>query len=133
MSDRSDLSLTVPADLVERVADLVAERVAELVADRLDGDPAQQEPPRLLSTAEAAAWFGRSERWVRDRKKDGTLPWVRLDGGPSAFRLEDLRAFAEARRIACDPTTDGRAKLNGGRDGEESATDPPAGPPKDVV
>jgi hypothetical protein len=97
------LGLTILAEIVERVA----LRVAELVAEQLHA-PASAEPWKLLSTAEVAAALGRSERWVRDRRKDGSLPWVRLDGGPPAFRLEDVHAFAEARRIACDPINERR-------------------------
>jgi hypothetical protein len=35
--------------------------------------------------------------------KRGDLSYVRLDGGAFAFELEDVRAFARERRIACSP------------------------------
>lgn len=97
--DSSDGSRTGNAEaLLELVADLVAARVA----DRLRPESQNATPIedwRLLSIAEAAERMGRSTRWVRDRAKRGDLPYVRLDGGALAFDVDDLRAFALARRI----------------------------------
>src|SRR5439155_20157514 len=84
--------------------DALLDRFAKRLADELDAR--RQEPaaaPRdergLYSLAEAAAWFGRSERWVRERVKRGELRHVKLDGGALAFRLEDLQAFVDARLV----------------------------------
>lgn len=92
------LTLTIPDEELERLA----VRVAELVTDRLAA-PGPERPPALFSTEQAATWFGRSTRWVRERMKAGELAYVRLDGGPPRFQLEDLRRFADERRIACNP------------------------------
>jgi excisionase family DNA binding protein len=92
------LALVVPEELVEQVA----VRVAELVLERLPAQ-ATEEPWHLLGVEEAARRLGRSTRWVRERVKHGELTHVRLDGGGLAFELDDLRAFARERRIACTP------------------------------
>jgi hypothetical protein len=81
-------------ELVERISD----RVAEKLQRDHPHDPDQQ-PWRLLTLEQAADRLGRSERWVRARVKEGTLTVVRLDGGALAFELDDLRAFAQARRV----------------------------------
>lgn len=88
------LEITVGDELVEQIA----ERVVALVVERLPVDGAAE--PGLMTLKEAAAYFGRCERWVSDRRRDGSLPWVRLDGGPYSFLRDDLEAFARARRIA---------------------------------
>jgi hypothetical protein len=92
MTERDLLTLAVPPELVE----LIVGRVAEIVAGSLEIAP-PPDPWRLLSTADVAAALGRSERWVRDHKD--AIGWVRLDGGPPRFRMEDVQAFADARRI----------------------------------
>jgi excisionase family DNA binding protein len=85
--------------LVDEVVDRLTERLRPLLAPV----PAEQSAPwRLLTTEEAAARFGRSERWVRDRVKRGELAYVRLDGGALAFDEDDLRAFAQARRVSAE-------------------------------
>ncbi len=84
--------------LAALVAAAVAPRLAELVAARMPA-PVLPEPWRLLDVAGVSAMLGRSERWVRDRAKDGSLPRVRLDGGPLAFDIDDVKAFARERRI----------------------------------
>jgi excisionase family DNA binding protein len=93
MSARVELAL--PDELIEAIA----ERVVALVVEQLRAGVAA-EPDRLCTLEEAADYFGRSTRWVRDRVRDGSLPWVRLDGGPLRFLRDDLEAFARARRIA---------------------------------
>jgi excisionase family DNA binding protein len=87
--------------LVEELAEEITARVVEA----LRAKPVTQVEPEgwcLLTTEEAADRLGRSERWVRARVKDGTLPWIRLDEGPLRFRLEDLRAFAAERRVPAE-------------------------------
>jgi excisionase family DNA binding protein len=106
-----------------RILQQLLEELAELVAERFDVSAAaavEGEPWRLLNLEEAAARLGRSERWVRERVKRGDLPHVRLDGGALAFELDDLRAFAEARRVSAsearalpDCFQDGRGGCNG--------------------
>jgi predicted DNA-binding transcriptional regulator AlpA len=92
---------------VSELAERIAVRVAEIVAERMPA-PTSEEPWRLLTTAEVAAALGRSTKWVLNRKKDGTLPWVRLDSGRPGFKLEDVQAFADARRIAVNDAGEGR-------------------------
>jgi hypothetical protein len=87
---RDGLLELVLADLVERVAS----RLAELQPAHVES-----EPWRLLTSAEAACCFGRSERWLRDRVRKGEIAVVRLDGGAPMFALEDVQAFAAAHRI----------------------------------
>jgi hypothetical protein len=80
-------------ELVERISDRVVEKLASIP------QPDDAEPWKLLNLEEAAARLGRSERWIRERVKRGDLVSVRLDGGALSFELEDLRAFAQARRV----------------------------------
>ena len=98
-----------PAPLAEVVDLLLDQLTANIVAALACELPtAQPQPPAwaLLNVQEAAARFHRSTRWVREQAKRGQLPFIRLDGGALAFELEDIQAFARARRIpADDPTT----------------------------
>lgn len=92
----------MPVDAVGQLLDELVERLAARLEAALSPDPAEHggaEAWRLLKLDEAAAILGRSERWVRERVKGGELPHVRLDGGALAFQLEDLQAFAAARRV----------------------------------
>lgn len=91
-----------PALLDELVVLLAAELAPRVAAELRESlaSTAVAESWRLLDVDEAAACVGRSTRWVRERTKRGELPFVRLDGGALAFELDDLRAFAQARRIA---------------------------------
>lgn len=80
--------------------ELIAAELAPRLAADLAGQAAHREeaePWRLLTLEEAAARLGRSTRWLRDRKEQ--IGYVRLDGGALSFRLEDLQAFAEQRRV----------------------------------
>lgn len=97
--------MSAPANAVDAMLELVADQVAtRVLAELEDRSPATaDEPWRLLTLEDAAARLGRSTRWLRDRVKRGDLPYVRLDGGAFAFELDDLRAFALERRIACTP------------------------------
>jgi excisionase family DNA binding protein len=105
--------VTLPPELIGQVVDelaaAVASRVAaELAAAGLSGERSVGEPWRLLPLEEAASRLGRSERWVRERVRRGELVSVRPDGGRLMFELEDLRAFAAARRVA--PAENGAAR-----------------------
>src|SRR4051794_8390177 len=93
----------VPAGVLNVFVAAVAAEVAERVLVELDARaPVEQEPWRLLKLEEVVQRLGRSERWVRSRVKRGELTVVRLDGGALAFDLEDVKAFARARRVAVD-------------------------------
>ena len=83
----------------------LAQRVAELLAERGQSPP-PGEPWRLLGVDEVAAVLGRSRRWVHGAVKERGLPHIRLDGGALAFDLEDVRAWALARRV---PAAEGEA------------------------
>jgi hypothetical protein len=92
----------VTADLLGQFVEEVAAAVADRVVHALTAEPAETRPVtewRLLTTEEVSRVLNRSTRWVRERAKAGDLPWVRLDSGPLAFRLEDVQAFARARRV----------------------------------
>jgi excisionase family DNA binding protein len=93
----TELTLHVPDELVDAIARRVVAEFAAVPQAEAGG-----EPWRLLNVEEAAARLGRSTRWVRERAKRGELPSVRLDGGALAFDVEDLRAFARARRVGPD-------------------------------
>jgi excisionase family DNA binding protein len=82
---------------VNAIADLIAERVAEQLQSQLAAPPA--EAWRLVSVDEIANILGRSKRWVHGAVKERGLPYIRLDGGALAFSIEDVRAWAEARRV----------------------------------
>lgn len=51
-----------------------------------------------LSTKEAAAWIGESERTIRRAKAEGKLnPKKRKErGGPEFYRISELRAWVES-------------------------------------
>jgi hypothetical protein len=87
--------------LLEQLVALVADEIVLRLGPTLptSAPPAAEEPWHLLGVEEAGARLGRSTRWVRERAKRGELPFVRLDGGALAFDLDDLRAFARARRV----------------------------------
>ena len=106
-----------PELLDQFVAELVsalAPRVAAELASQMPV-PAAAESWRLLNVDEAAAALGRSTRWVRQKAKDGSLPYVRLDGGSLRFEVDDLRAFAMDRRVSAErgETLAGRLRLLG--------------------
>jgi predicted DNA-binding transcriptional regulator AlpA len=88
--------------LLAELADEVAARVLASLEQAPRSTSVEAEPWHLLDVEETAARLGRSTRWIRDRAKAGELPWIRLDGGALAFDLEDVRAFAAARRVALD-------------------------------
>lgn len=93
-----DLAFTLPAEVLEAIAEQLAPRIVAQLDGRLPATAAEYgEPWRLLTLKEAAARLGRSERWVRERKEQ--IGYVRLDGGALAFDVEDLQAFARERRV----------------------------------
>lgn len=107
--------MTLPPELLDQVVESVADRVAQRVLERLNAAPpgpmVEGDGWRLWSLAETAGRLGRSTRWVREQKDRGALPFVRLDGGALAFLPDDVRAFAEARRIAADRGRNERGPL----------------------
>jgi hypothetical protein len=97
--------VTVTASLIEELVRAVAAELAPRIAAEFESAvPSERdgESWRLLDVDETARKLGRSTRWVRDRAKRGELPFIRLDGGPLAFDLDDVRAFASARRVPDD-------------------------------
>lgn len=103
--------------LVEALAVELAPRVAAELTSLKDGEHEPvEEPWRLLNLEEAAARLGRSPRWVREQVKRGNLPRVRLDGAALAFDLDDLRAFAAARRIPAERVNPLAVRLQGNGD-----------------
>jgi predicted DNA-binding transcriptional regulator AlpA len=105
--------------LTEQLVAAFAEELAPLLAAELAAQlpqPATAEPWHLLNLEQAAERLGRSARWIRERAKRGDLPFVRLDGGALAFEEADLRAFAQARRIAAEEPEALAARLQAGRD-----------------
>jgi excisionase family DNA binding protein len=101
---RAASTVVLPPEPVGQFLDLVVERLARRIAAEFatalpQAEP-ESEPWRLLNVDEVATRLGRSTRWVRDRAKRGQLPFVRLDGGALAFELEDVQAFAQARRVS---------------------------------
>ena len=96
--------MTPSQAFVDELVALVVERLAPAISSELATTlemrtSLQSEPWRLLDLEEAAQRLGRSTRWIRERVKRGELASVRLDGGALAFDLDDLHAFAAARRI----------------------------------
>jgi excisionase family DNA binding protein len=126
-------------ELLDSFLDLVVDRLvpplAAELATTLSQVQSETEPWRLLNVDEAAARLGRSSRWVRERAKRGQLAFVRLDGGALAFELEDVQAFAGARRISAGEPTALAQRLHIGRnpalregsERPERATDPEVG------
>jgi predicted DNA-binding transcriptional regulator AlpA len=124
---------TLPADalavLVDLLANAVAARVAAIVLDAMTasgqatsqaGTRPSPEAWRLLNVAQVAELLGRSPRWVHGAVKDKGLPYIRLDGGALAFDVDDVRAWARARRVpeAGPSMLSGRCQVpaNGRRD-----------------
>jgi hypothetical protein len=96
-------ALTLPVELVEALVAELADALAPRIAAEFAAVGAASGPGesgwRLLTLEQAAQALTRSTRWVRERVKRGDLAHVRLDGGALAFRVEDLEAFADARRV----------------------------------
>jgi hypothetical protein len=101
----------VSADL-ERLlvgfTDAIAQRVASRLAEELPPSPAVEPEWRLVDETTAAALLGRSPRWLRERRRAGALPWIKLDGRGAMYDVDDLRAFAAARRVPSAAELDGR-------------------------
>lgn len=118
--------------LLDLLVEDVAARIAADVTNRLAPEMPESRPWHLLDVEETADRLGRSTRWVRERAKQGELPFVRLDGGALAFELEDIQTFALARRISADEPAALAARLQSTRDPRsraalrvrERATDP---------
>jgi hypothetical protein len=95
VSERLELAITVPEGVIEAISVAIRDEVLGLLS-RTQGPP---EEWRLWNLSETARRLGRSERWVRDRVKEGKLSRIRLDGGALAFDPADVHAFARERRI----------------------------------
>jgi hypothetical protein len=96
---------------LERLIDCLVDRVAERVVARLSEEqppaPATEPEWRLVDETTAAALLGRSPRWLRERRKRGSIGYVRLDGGRPMYRLEDLQAFADSKLVPAAAERDG--------------------------
>lgn len=116
--------MSTPAELLEQLVDAIAGELAVRAGAGLAAS-APVEQWRLATLEEAAAMMTRSERWVRERVKRGDLPVIRLDGGALAFDVDDLRAFAAARRVGSvdvvAPAASGPGRLRAVERGWESA------------
>ena len=95
--------MNIPPELLNQVLDELADRVALRLREDGSGVHARAHEDgdgwRLVSVKELATRVGRSERWVHASCRDRGLPFVRLDRGGKAFDLEDVRAWARARRV----------------------------------
>jgi excisionase family DNA binding protein len=78
----TSLSLTIPPDLVDEIA----EKVAHLLAER------NGQLPEYLKVDEAAAYMRCSRQRVYDLSSTGRLR-VRKDGSRSLFKRSDLEAY----------------------------------------
>jgi hypothetical protein len=98
----------------------IATRAAELLAVRRD--PATRMPPRLLSAAEVAEWWGVERSWVyahatqlgARRLGAGERPRLRFDADEVAARLaefESVRPGSPPGSSCCPPRFRGRAEL----------------------
>lgn len=56
---------------------------------------------RTIGLDELSQRLGRSERWCRERTKDGSdpLPFIKLGDGSLRFDVDDVRAWARRRRV----------------------------------
>ncbi len=91
-------TLTIPAELIERIA----ERAAELVLERLDGHPGERS--RFLTVAEAAEYLRCSRQRIHDLTSAGRLTRHR-DGRRVLITRADLDAHlvATAARPVAPP------------------------------
>jgi excisionase family DNA binding protein len=103
----SEVTLHLPAEFVDAIAEAVAAKLNAATPQREEG-----EPWALCNVDEACRRLGRSKRWVGEKTRSGELPHVRLDGGAKAYLLRDLIAFAETRRV---PLEDGLSLGQGRR------------------
>ena len=87
LSENGALSLAVPAELVE----LVAERAAELVADRLTAAPA---PESWCGVKEAAEHLACPKSRVYALVSAGRIPYAK-DGARLLFKRSQLNAWVQ--------------------------------------
>jgi Helix-turn-helix domain len=84
---RTDMSTTAIILDKEEFAQIVRQAVREELSNQHPN-----EPDRLLTTEEAAAWLGVSPNSVRIRASRGTLKPVHIEGSRTVrYRLADLR------------------------------------------
>ena len=71
-------------------------------AEPLEPKPGEViEPPEALVDADAVArYLGTSTDWVRDRVRAGELPAVRVGPRLLRFRMAEVVAWADSRRVA---------------------------------
>ena len=77
---------------IDTLAELIAQRVAALL-----GSEARNPRPRLLTSVQAAAYLGRTERAIRAVEARGVLPAVKGDGRVM-FDIRDLDAWIEQNK-----------------------------------
>jgi excisionase family DNA binding protein len=100
---------------VEGLVDVLVDHVVAGVAAYLEAlERPEAAEWRLLTVREVGARLGRSERWVRQAVKDRGLPHVRLDGGALAFDPDDVRTWADGRRIPARDQDPLAKRLQGG-------------------
>lgn len=109
--------MSVPSELLAALADELAEAVATRLEDafRAHAHENPAESWRLLTLSETAERLCRSERTIRNWVREGRLPRVHLDSGAFAFDLDDVREFAQARRVGGPDSL--AAPLAGARNG----------------
>jgi hypothetical protein len=94
LGENLEFSVVLPGEVSQAISAGLRDEVMRL----LSSTPHQEEW-RLWNLSETARRLGRSERWVRERVKEGTLPRIRLDGGALMFDPKDVQSFARARRV----------------------------------
>jgi hypothetical protein len=94
VTERLEFSVAVPEEVAQAVSAAIRDEVMRLLSSTQDPDEW-----RLWNLSETARRLGRSERWVRERVREGKLPRIRLDGGSLMFDPEDVQMFASTRRV----------------------------------
>jgi hypothetical protein len=73
VAERLDFSVAVPDELARAISASLRDEVMSLLSSTQDSDDW-----RLWNLSETARRLGRSQRWVRERVREGKLPRIRL-------------------------------------------------------
>ena len=93
----SDLSLTIPDEVVDAFVERIAERLG-----LQRGAMAAQEPEPWISADEAAAYIGKPKGRLYDLVAQGQIPYGQ-DGRSKLFRRSELDAYLTAHRNGGTP------------------------------
>lgn len=110
-----DLDASVPADQRGAAVAILEGRVPDhwpsflrhdlqrnLAATTPANTPVATEPKKYLNRKEAARYIGFCVRQIDSLKASGDLPFYRVAGRRIVFKVDDLDAWMEKRRVSVD-------------------------------